>query len=59
MTRLSTDQIKGDRLINGYDYTNQAWVRDGKYVDCGHPKTMDCRCYGRDHEGEDTAKGVR
>lgn len=35
-----------------YDYENQAWVKAGKYVRCGHPETMDCRCYGKIHEGE-------
>jgi hypothetical protein len=40
------------RLVNGYDYVHQAWVADGKYVRCGHPKSMQCNCYGRLHEGE-------
>ena len=35
-----------------YDYTNQAWTVDGHYVRCGHPGTMDCKCYGKVHEGE-------
>lgn len=35
-----------------FDYTNQAWVVNGKYVRCGHPETMDCQCYGKVHEGE-------
>ena len=35
-----------------YDYDNQAWSRDGKYVRCGHPESMDCKCYGKEHEGE-------
>lgn len=35
-----------------YDYDKQAWVRNGVYVRCGHPESMDCRCYGRMHEGE-------
>jgi hypothetical protein len=39
-------------LVNGYDYTNQAWVMNGKYVRCGHPDAMDCDCYGKEHEGE-------
>ncbi len=34
-----------------FDYTNQAWVRDGKYIRCGHPETMNCKCYGKLHEG--------
>ncbi len=35
-----------------YDYENQAWVQDGKYVSCAHPAEMGCRCYGRLHAGE-------
>ncbi len=35
-----------------YDYQNQAWVHDGKYVRCAHPETMNCKCYGKLHEGE-------
>lgn len=34
-----------------YDYTNQAWVKDGKYIRCGHPESMNCGCYGRIHAG--------
>jgi hypothetical protein len=33
-----------------YDYTNQAWVQDGRYLGCGH--SLPCDCYGRRHEGE-------
>ena len=33
-----------------YDYENQAWVVDGRYVRCGHQ--TECNCYGRKHEGE-------
>ena len=35
-----------------YDYTNQCWVKGGVVLNCGHPKTMDCQCYGRVHAGE-------
>lgn len=35
-----------------FDYTNQAWVVDGRYVRCGHPASMACRCFGLIHEGE-------
>ena len=31
MSRQSNDEIIAGRLINGYDYNNQAWVVDGKY----------------------------
>ena len=36
-----------------YDYENQAWVKDGKYVRCGHPDYMGCKCFGKIHEGEE------
>jgi len=56
--RTSQDQYvagvnHGKRLLNGYDYENQAWVIDGKYVNCGHPEGT-CRCFGRLHKGEET-----
>ena len=35
-----------------YDYERQAWVVDWRYKDCGHPKAMDCGCYGRQHDGQ-------
>lgn len=47
-----------------FDYTNQAWVVDSRYVKCGHliegidqltqpgDQFTDCSCYGRKHEGE-------
>jgi hypothetical protein len=35
-----------------FDYTNQAWIVDGRYIRCGHPEDMDCGCYGRAHAGE-------
>lgn len=34
----------------GYDYHNQAWVVDGKYVACGHGTP--CDCFGTRHAGE-------
>ncbi len=52
--RESSDEYKNGKLVNGFDYDNQVWVRDGKYVPCGHPKSMQCNCYGRLHEGEET-----
>jgi hypothetical protein len=50
--RYSNDQFENGRLMNGFDYQNQAWVENGRYVRCGHPESMDCGCYGRQHEGE-------
>jgi hypothetical protein len=53
MSRTSNDEFdENGRLINGYDYAKQAWVLNGRYVRCGHPDNMDCKCYGRIHEGE-------
>jgi len=50
--RTTQDQYKDGKIYNGYDYENQAWVKDGRYLRCGHPESMDCRCYGRVHESE-------
>ena len=52
--RTSRDQYQNGRLINGYDYDNQAWVINGKYRRCGH--LTKCTCYGTIHEGEETRK---
>lgn len=45
-----------------YDYTNQAYVKDGIYLDCNHPQAGEmtvlgevfegCDCFGREHAGE-------
>ena len=35
-----------------YDYTNQAWIVNGRYKSCAHPGSMNCQCYGRIHQGE-------
>lgn len=35
-----------------YDYDNQAWVKDGKYLSCCHPESMQCKCFGKLHKGE-------
>lgn len=42
----------------GYDYTNQAWVKDGRYENCGHPEAMRCGCFARGHRGEAVQQGV-
>ena len=38
-------------MITFYDYDNQAWVKDGRYQMCGHPR-IDCGCFTRQHENE-------
>ena len=39
--RLSTDQrdAKG-RVVNGFDYALQVWVRNGIVATCAHPAPM-------------------
>ena len=54
MTRTSNDIYRNGRLWQGYDYENQSWVKDGKYLRCGHPESMNCQCYGKLHDGQDT-----
>jgi hypothetical protein len=44
------------KLSCSYDYKNQAWIADGRYVRCGHPDSMQCNCYGKLHEGEKAFK---
>lgn len=49
---LSVAQRTAAIMANGYDYRNQAWVVDGKYVACAHPEWMKCNCFGTVHAGE-------
>lgn len=58
MSRTSEDVYVNGQLVNGFDYTRQAWVIDGFYVRCGHPDSMNCRCYGREHEGEPSQETI-
>lgn len=55
-THLTGAQVKG-KLVK-YDFTNMAWVIDGKYK-CIHPPHVDCGCYGREHEGQKPRRGAR
>lgn len=43
----------GGKLQTCYDYQNQAWIVNGRYVRCNHPDDVDCQCYGKLHEGEE------
>lgn len=44
--------FQSDSSFIGFDYRNQAWIKGYKYERCGHPESMDCGCFGRDHAGE-------
>lgn len=59
MSRISNDKYKDNKLYNGYDYINGAWVENGVYLACNHPKSMECKCYGKAHKGEPVQKGLR
>ena len=52
MSRTSNDEFdsKGN-LLNGFDYTVQAWVKDGRVLRCGHPEALPCGCTGKTFEG--------
>lgn len=54
MSRTSNNEYKNGKLFNGYDYENQCWVKDGLIQRCGHPESMNCGCYGREHEREES-----
>jgi hypothetical protein len=46
-----------------YDYEHQAWTSQEpddvrRYVACGHPESMQCRCYGTIHRGQSVSKSV-
>jgi len=61
MKRISIvkiQQVKDGRLINGFDYKNKAWVKNGKYVKFFHHKSIACSCFGKVHEGEKTLPEV-
>ena len=51
--RTSSNEIINNKIFNGYDYENQAWVIKGKYQDCNHPESMNCNCYGRINKGKE------
>ena len=52
-----------------YDYTNQAWLKDGKYQKCGHIECNSFKgtcfedsvklCYGMKHLGEGADSNAR
>lgn len=57
--RVSNDELKDGVLENGYDYTNQCWVKDGIIQRCGHPAYMPCGCFGRKFAGAVHSKVVK
>ena len=45
---ITTNQINSI----AYDYEHQAWIVNGLFARCNHPESLDCKCYGKLHEGE-------
>jgi len=43
---------KKDKSDYSFDYENQVWIKGGRYQDCGHPKHMNCKCFGRLHKNK-------
>jgi hypothetical protein len=39
------------KVNSEYDYKNQAWLVDGRYVPCNHI-IENCKCFGSVHEGQ-------
>jgi hypothetical protein len=58
MSRVSVDQYDSDsRLVNGFDYINQAWVQNGVYTGCNHSEELACRCWARLNAGKTAIVG--
>ena len=49
--RVNEMRMSANTALNGYDYDNQAWYKNGVYIRCGHPEAMDCQCFGKINEG--------
>ena len=47
-----SDETEKDKSDYSFDYENQVWIKGGRYQDCGHPKHMNCKCFGRLHKDE-------
>lgn len=54
--RESGDEFKDGQLWNGFDYTLQCWVKDGKVLNCGHTLLILCDCFGRRYAGAELSK---
>ena len=53
MCYLETEELMSDlanESVERYDYENQAWTVNWRYMPCNH--SMNCECYGKVHAGE-------
>jgi hypothetical protein len=58
MRMSGTVEAQTGSKANGFDYVNQAWVKDGRYIACGHPESMHCNCYGTVNAGKPLASNA-
>jgi len=49
--REGTNRYLAGKLIDGYDYDLQVWVKGGQVIDCNHPDSMKANgcCNGHKH----------
>jgi len=52
MSRQSSNETVNGIIKNGFSYEWQCWIIGYRVQNCGHPETMRCGCYGREHQGE-------
>ncbi len=51
--RYSTNEFEAGALKNGYDYNHQCWIINFLIQPCGHPKELNCHCFGKINAGID------
>jgi hypothetical protein len=49
---FSVESVQPEPVEFGFDYKHQAWVRNNRYVGCGHTNRPTCGCFGSLHAGE-------
>jgi hypothetical protein len=50
--RVQESRLLANRSCERYDYEKQAWTVKWHYMSCNHPRSRQCKCYGKLHEGE-------
>ena len=52
LTGRSSSPAQDAETITGFDYTNQAWVQNGRYLRCAHGPDLACGCFGKINQGK-------
>lgn len=50
--RTGQNEMRAGVIVNGFSYTRQVWIKEFIIQGCGHPETLDCGCFGKQHAGE-------